>query len=319
MMVASAVLLALLIASGTACAKNGPARWEARFEGIDEPFYSVVWLTDTQTMVQHPRLYPALRSMFRWIIDSKDKCNTICVVHTGDIVEYGGNEDYWARITPLIEEVREVLPFIPVAGNHDIDHTDGDWRYYLSQPFVEYLPSAQAFRQGKGLWFLAERDGLEILILGLGYDMTGPEPIGWAKKVFAEHPHAAGVFMTHSYLSHATSKTSVYTANGKDFHDRLVSSCPGIRFVLCGHVKGTGHIVERYDDDGDGIKERAVHVLRYNYQESETLKRAGFLRVLTVFPSSGRVRVYTYSPYLDLEVYDSRTARREHFIIDGLS
>ena len=107
-------------------------------------------------------------------------------------------------------------------------------------------------------------------------------------------------------------------SSGGLFRDRLVAACPQISFVLSGHKKGACHIVERYDDDGNGTAERIVHVMRYNYQGNKTLKRAGFLRVLTVFPSSGRLRVYTYAPYSDLEVCDPRFSKQEYFFIEGL-
>ena len=221
-------------------------------------------------------------------------------------------------ITPLIEEVSAFLPFISVAGNHDIDRGDNDWSYYLSQPFLKETDSTTLYRDGKGICTLMNSNGTEVLFVGLGYDMTDQDAIRWAKDVFEEHPLATGVFLTHSYLGYATSKTSMYTKNGVLFRDRLVAACPQISFVLSGHKKGACHIVERYDDDGNGTAERIVHVMRYNYQGNKTLKRAGFLRVLTVFPSSGRLRVYTYAPYSDLEVCDPRFSKQEYFFIEGL-
>ena len=317
--VAAILVFGILAAAGTTSAKPETARWEARCDGIEEPYFSIVWLTDTQTMTEHPKLYPALKSMFRWIIFSREQCRTICVIHTGDLVEYGGNEDYWAMITPLIEEVSEFLPFLAVAGNHDLDHEDYDWSFFLSQPFMTERPGSELYDQGKGGYVLMHACGIDVLAVGLGYDVTGDEAIAWAKGVFDDHPDAVGVFVTHSYLSYATSLTSTYTKNGEAFRDLLVASCPSIRFVLSGHVSGTGYITEQYDDDGDGLEERTVHVLRYNYQESTSLRRAGFLRILTVFPGSDRLKVYTYSPYLDLEVYDYRFAREETFEIYGLA
>ena len=313
---AALLLLAGAFPSSVSASAEAAPRWEAQFAPIDEPYFSFVWLTDTQTMTEHPALYPAMKRMFRWIVESRELCHTVCVIHTGDIVEYGGNEDYWARISPLIGEVQSFLPFLSVAGNHDIDHRDEDWSHYLAQPFLKDARSMHFFQDGKGAWTFLSACGIDILLLGLGYNETGQEAIGWAKAAFAEHPGAVGVFITHSYLSYATSKTSVYTGNGDAFRVGLVSSVPEIRFVLCGHVNGTGHVVERYDDDGDGTEERTVHALRYNCQESASADRSGFLRVLTVFPRSGRLRVYTYSPYLDLEVYDPHSRGKESFFID---
>ena len=313
---AAILLLVWMIPPCVSAAAADAPRWEAQFSSIDEPYFSFVWLTDTQTMTEHPALYPAMKRMFRWIVDSRELCHTVCVIHTGDIVEYGGNEDYWARISPLIGEVQDFLPFLSVAGNHDLDHRDEDWSHYLSQPFLKDARSMHFFLGGKGAWTILSSCGIDILLLGLGYNETGQEAIEWAKGVFSGHPGSVGVFITHSYLSYGTSKTSVYTGNGKAFRDGLVASCPEIRFVLCGHVNGNAHVIERYDDDGDGTEERTVHALRYNCQESFSADRAGFLRVLTVFPRSGRLRVYTYSPFLDLEVYDPRSRGKESFFID---
>jgi hypothetical protein len=55
--------------------------------------------------------------------------------------------------------------------------------------------------------------------------------------------------------------------------------------ILCGHLKGSALRTERFDDDGDGIPDREVNILLYNFQDE--YKDAGQVRILRFDPETG--------------------------------
>ena len=66
---------------------------------------------------------------------------------------------------------------------------------------------------------------------------------------------------------------------------------PNVRLVLCGHVCGTGYRAEDIDDTGDGVPDRRVNAMLYNYQHYEL--ESGQIRLLTFDPVSHGLTVMT--------------------------
>jgi hypothetical protein len=135
--------------------------------------------------------------------------------------------------------------------------------------------------------------------------------LAWVQAVLAANPTANAILVTHAYLfvdgtrfDHVE-RTDQY-GNPHDYDDdgrlggvndaeemwvKLVAGTPAIRFVLCGHMHAQARLTS----------ERAsgppVHQLLADFQ-AEALGGSGYLRIMT-FQPDGRVRVRTYSPYLD--------------------
>lgn len=67
--------------------------------------FSIVWMSDTQTMSKSERLSAAIQPMFDWVVQNREAESIQLVVHTGDIVENGWNDTYWSRISPAIDSL----------------------------------------------------------------------------------------------------------------------------------------------------------------------------------------------------------------------
>ncbi len=84
--------------------------------------------------------------------------------------------------------------------------------------------------------------------------------------------------------------------------------------ILCGHLKGSALRTEWYDDDGDGIPDRDVNILQFNFQDK--YKDAGQLRILSFDPLSSSVTVTTYSPVTG-RYYRDGTTHQTSFTLEN--
>ena len=93
----------------------------------ENPDFSFIWLSDTQSMIYTERLKGSYTEMIDWIISQKEDKNIIGVLHTGDIVEDAFLEKEWKEPDEGAKRLEEAgIEFIPVAGNHDLGN-----RHYL--------------------------------------------------------------------------------------------------------------------------------------------------------------------------------------------
>jgi hypothetical protein len=82
--------------------------------------------------------------------------------------------------------------------------------------------------------------------------------------------------------------------DGEEMFQALVRDFEQVELVVSGHVlnDGLGRLTSEQREGG------LVHQILANYQERE-LGGAGYLRLMTFDETGSRVRVGTYSPYLD--------------------
>ena len=79
-------------------------------------------------------------------------------------------------------------------------------------------------------------------------------------------------------------------------------------------MHSAARVEEKYDDDGDGIPERSVWGLLFNYQDVGKGGN-GYIRFLKIDTESGDLVVETYSPWLDQYNYRERN---DSFTLPGL-
>ena len=93
-------------------------------------------------------------------------------------------------------------------------------------------------------------------------------------------------------------ETGVLTTLGKGIYQQIVVPNPNVRLVVCGHHHAAGRKATELDDDGDGKPDRTVYQMLADYQDAGQ-GGGGFMRLLTFDKAANRLRVRTYSPYLD--------------------
>lgn len=272
--------------------------------------FSMIWLSDTQTMAYK---YPEpLESMGQWIADNIEAENIRYVFQTGDIVENGFAPHHWENFDLCYNQFRDLLPYLPIAGNHDIAINHNDYAAYLKRPFFADFPPEALFENGKALYAEVHDGGLKLLLLGAGWEAE-LGAVGWMNDVVKAHPDYSVILLFHGYIN----SRGGYTIVGKQLFEQLVKPNPNIKLVLCGHCGGTSGVrVEEVDDDGDGAADRKAYALMYNYQNEPNWK-SGQLRILRFDPVARTLTFTTYSPYTN-RLYRDKDFRTESFVLEEI-
>ncbi len=249
--------------------------------------FSILWLSDTQLMAY---AYPsALKTMGEWLDQNLQARNIIQAVQTGDAVEHGANPFQWEAFDQCLNGFYGDIPYLAIAGNHELGVREKDYRWFLDRAYVKALPETQVFEQGKAAYMTLHAGGRDFLILGAGW---GAElsAVDWLNGVLQAHPDHTAILLFHTFID----RLGRLTPLGRQLYPLVVEPNANVRMVLCGHIPGHFSRTALLDDDGDGEPERKVHMMLFNYQNYTD--RCGQLRLLTFFPQTGMLRVETYSP-----------------------
>ncbi len=153
--------------------------------------FSIVWMSDTQTMSKSERLSAAIQPMFDWVVQNREAESIQLVVHTGDIVENGWNDTYWSRISPAIDSLGDI-PFVPAAGNHDVAKKRGGYEPLQKQGFIQRQDPDCQYKDGAGYYVRFSAGGMDVLVLALGYLSIDEDGFAWARSVFDANPDCYG-------------------------------------------------------------------------------------------------------------------------------
>ena len=289
-------------AAATPLASNTPEPTEAP----DLSPFSILWLPDTQTMSYY---FPEkLVTLGENIAEKAETENLIAAIHTGDIVDNGFKSYQWENFDLCLNAFIDRIPFYPVAGNHDIAKPDsgattpGNYEGYLEQPFLKRIPEEQLFEGGKMLYAVLNEGSKPVLLLGVGFE-TGKEPeeLAWIDAALQSHADMPCILFVHGYES-IPGRILRYC---RYLEEDVVSKYRNIRFVLCGHARGYFYDVAEYDDDGDGVQERKVHVLMFNDQEGAFL-----YRIIRIDMENNTVAFQTYEVGTDRKIPDDPQFRQ---------
>ena len=253
---------------------------------VPTPF-GIVWLPDTQGLsYSYPEKLEALGAE---IAARREPENLVAVIHTGDIVDNGYKEWQWENFDRCLDAFKDDLPFYPVAGNHDLGQKLQKYDAYLEQPFLKKLPEGQIFENGKMYYVLLNEGGIELLLLGVGWDCGKTEAeCAWIESVFEQYPETPCILFTHCFL--LLNEHGSLFLYSKYLEDSIVAPHPNVRVVICGHSRDSGLLEQRYDDDGDGEAERPVAMLMLNRQAKQYA-----YRVLSIDPLTHSIDVKTYA------------------------
>lgn len=272
--------------------------------------FTLVWISDTQSYTYYNEYFYIFPQMMDWVSNNIERHNIVAMLHTGDVTENGWRDSCWVPIDEGLKKIEGKLPYLIVAGNHDLGSKLQEYGSYLQRNFVTQMDEQTKYQDGKGCYMTFEAGGTDFIVVGLGYDMLAQEDMDWACSVFDAHADHVGIFITHSYLG-----LTGNSPHGKLLSNGIISKCKNVRLVMCGHYRGVLSTVETFDDDGDGVDERTVNVMRYNYQDTPQIP--GYLRTLTFDPTKRSISVSTYSPVLDDYVFDDSATELEQFILEN--
>ena len=272
---------------------------------VETPF-TIVWMADTQNLPRdNPEVFFSMRD---WILENREKENIQFVIHSGDVVDgqtTGMKANAEAALVPLFE----ALPGMIVSGNHDIPRSGSHW-YFVQSPYAQLIrKEGQTYGEEDACYVTFRAGGTDFLVFGIGFGISCP---GWMRQVIARHPDHVVIAVLHAGLQ----ESGDIQGPMKAILERVAPEAPGLRLMVCGHMRGTATRVDWFDDDNDGEKERSVTSMMFNFQE-DRVDGLGFMRLLRFDPATRSIEVETYSPWFDKWGYPHATEEENHFLLEN--
>jgi hypothetical protein len=304
--------------AGAGCALPAPG-------AAGEPF-TIVVLPDTQFYAD--TYHPIFRAQTDWILAEKDRRRIAFVLHEGDIVNVDVDEQ-WAVAADSLHSLDGAVPYVLSAGNHDFPYKGGRITRDCDLLNAYFPASALATAPWPTGTFASNRienhyqvlpaGGRQYLVLSLEF---GPRDavVDWANVVLGQYPTLPAIIVTHAYLSRDSKRFERQPFHpcgpgGNEFSDcndgqmlwdKLISRHDNVVFVFSGHdlFPGVARTISRQASG------KQVHELLANYQTcgglpctvpdtgQPTAGGDGFLRIVTIDPTTRSAAVETFSPYL---------------------
>ena len=275
--------------------------------------YTIAWLSDTQYYSQKwPDTFYTMTAFLR---DAAERLDLRYFVHTGDLVNSAGKAEQWEVAVRAMASLSR-LPGGVLAGNHDVYHDDVDYSAfcsYFGQKEAALRPCyGGSYADNRGHYDLWEAGATRYVFVYMGY---GPDSaaIDWVRSVFDRFPDRVGVLCLHQYFTTGLSLSD----DGERFYGEVVSQCPNLYMVLCGHRYNVACVPAQFDDNGDGTPERTVYQMMGNYQAAGSEGGSGYMRFLQIDEAAGEMRVYSYSPLKDdYRYFDEPGTQAEKYAVD---
>lgn len=290
----------------------------ARDDHRNEKPYAIVVIPDTQ--VYADRLPEIFEMQTAWIADNKDERNIVFVTHVGDIVDMPRDDRQWRNADRALRNLDGVVPYSVIPGNHDLND-DGSapmFRKYFPEERLkqshtwrgsftdntELYGAGSAFAE-KNSYHLFSAGGQDYLAIGLEF-CPPARVVAWASSLLDRYQSRQAIITTHSFLTGKAGRQN-FTACVKYNSEGLMAGAElwhelieakkhrNIAFFLSGHDIWMETGGARRTDYVDG---RPVHQLLSNYQHFINGGN-GYLRLMTFYPGERKVKIETYSPYLD--------------------
>jgi len=271
--------------------------------------FTILWIADTQT-IAYRKDNNVFHAMGEWIMENEEPLDIRYIVQTGDLVDNGFQEKQWDSFRVLSDYFYGKIPYLTVAGNHDLGVKRQDYSAFLSQPFITDLPENQKYKGGQAVWAEFQAGGIDFLLIGAGWGADVSSAL-WINAVLKSHPDHVAILMVHSYIT----ANDVLSYQGDEVHDLIIAKNPNVRLVLSGHIRGSGYLSEEFDDDGDGTMDRTVQAMLYNFQEYPKYS-SGQIRILTFDTATRSIHIATYSPYTD-RYYNDRHFKAKEFDLEN--
>ncbi len=102
--------------------------------------------------MSYTRYSGRLEQMGKWIEDERKARGIVYVVQTGDAVENGFSDWQWKEFDTCYNEFKQDLPYLAVAGNHELSMKRNDYSAYLERESVKSIPSENEFEGGRAAY-----------------------------------------------------------------------------------------------------------------------------------------------------------------------
>ncbi|MFP5360035.1 MAG: metallophosphoesterase, partial [Actinomycetes bacterium] len=273
--------------------------------------FTVAWESDTQYYNANESIYDRQVSIHDYLLAEREDLNLQYLVHTGDIVNTSTIEDEWVRADATYAELDAAgLPYGVLAGNHDVDQRSNDYtaysRWFGEARFQDNPWYTASYLDNRGHYDLITAGGIDFIFLYMGW-APGDAEIDWMNEVLARYPERIAFVNLHEYML----TTGGLGEIPQRIYDEVVAPNANVRFVTSGHYHDAYTRLDSFDDDGDGIDDRTVTQMLFDYQGLPN-GGEGYLRLLHFDTEGETITVRTYSDYLADYDSDDPTLDPEH-------
>jgi len=204
----------------------------------------------TDTHIDNNDRLGYVQTSYQWILDNWENLGSCIVLHSGDVVNRGYNEEEFTLAEGAMDMLYNAgVPLLTVPGNHDYDlDNDTDWsaatrgldNFNGSFGLDNYNQQAWfggSYGNGaENVYFLLSEGGEDWLFLGLEY-RPRDDTLAWADGILKDYPDRKVVIITHEYLDGA--EEAMRRASGEKVWEDLVYPNGNVDLVLCGHCLGS--------------------------------------------------------------------------------
>lgn len=238
-----AITIYLLISSTILVTKNGDSSLQLD-NSLKNNAFSIIQITDTQIL----SMQNSWKNLTKWISSQKSNYNIKMVVHTGDIVNDGGDVKQWENANKSMSILTENgIPYCWSVGNHDIiKSTQG------ACIGKEYKSFNTTTMQSKSYW-LSDFDGkntavnftfgnYSFVIINLEF-LANSTVIAWMQNIIEAHEKSNVIIATHSYLNSSGGYGWHGYGNGWELKFKsILDGYSNVFLTLSGHdIDGTAY------------------------------------------------------------------------------
>lgn len=270
-------------------------------EDLDRNLYDFTFAVESDTQYYNENLTDIYRhqvNIHDWILANRPRMNIQYLFHNGDIIDDFDQIYEWENADAAYKKLDEAnFPYGVLAGNHDVSHKDEDYSNY-STYFGENRYSSnpwygESYKDNKGHYDLISIDGIDFIMVYMGWGIYDEE-IEWMNNILAKYPERKAILNFHEYLL----TTKGFGEQPQRIYDEVVSKNPNVCMVLSGHYHSAATRVDQFDDDGDGVNDRSVYQMLFDYQGLAEGGR-GYMRLMHFSLDNQTITVKTYSPSED--------------------
>ena len=243
-------------------------------------------------------VYQYQLDIHNWIINNRERMNIQYMFHDGDIIDDEPLIPEWENADAAYKMLDEAgMPYGVLAGNHDVGHLSGDYtnfsKYFGASRYENNPWYGESYKDNRGHYDLITVDGIDFIMIYMGWGV-GDEEIAWMNDVLAQYPERKASLNFHEDLLASGGMGD----EPQRIHDEVVVPNPNVVMVLSGHYHNAQTVTEAFDDNGDGVTDRTVYQMLFDYQ-GFAQGGMGYMRLMHFDHDNEQITIRTYSPSLD--------------------
>ncbi|RCX18248.1 hypothetical protein DFR58_1056 [Anaerobacterium chartisolvens] len=262
--------------------------------------FTYAWESDTQYYNSNDLWNKHQINIHNWLVSNRDRMNIRYLFHTGDIVDDSREARQWENADPAYRILDEAgLPYGVLAGNHDVAHGAFDYtgycKYFGERRYRHNPWYGGSYKNNKGHYDLISAGGIDFIMVYMGWGI-GDSEIDWINSVLERYPRHRAMLCLHEYLT--LPSIGGFREESRRVYNEVVKPNSNVFMVLSGHYYCANRRADQIDDNGDGVPDRTVHQLLFDYQDAEEGGQ-GYIRLMHFDLKGERIIVRAYSPSLN--------------------